>query len=67
MAVTDKTEKIRKAAENSSIGKKKGHARPLVKMCGLSRPEDILAVNGTKPDFAGFILGYPKSFRNITV
>ncbi|MBQ1312739.1 MAG: phosphoribosylanthranilate isomerase [Blautia sp.] len=56
---------MRKAAENSSIRKKKGHTRPLVKMCGLSRPEDILAVNEAKPDFAGFILGYQKSFRNI--
>lgn len=36
-----------------------------VKICGLSRPEDILYVNAAKPDFAGFIVNYPKSRRNV--
>ncbi|MCC8029707.1 MAG: phosphoribosylanthranilate isomerase [Lachnospiraceae bacterium] len=35
-----------------------------VKICGLSRPEDIRAVNDLKPDYAGFVF-YKKSKRNI--
>lgn len=38
-----------------------------VKICGLSRPEDIEAVNWLKPDYCGFIINYPKSIRNITL
>lgn len=34
---------------------------------GLTRPEDIQAVNQAKPDFAGFIVEFPKSRRNVTV
>ena len=37
-----------------------------IKICGLSRPADIEAVNRYQPDYAGFILNFPKSFRNIT-
>lgn len=37
-----------------------------VKICGLSRPEDIYAVNTAKPDYCGFILHFPKSRRNIS-
>jgi phosphoribosylanthranilate isomerase len=37
-----------------------------IKICGLRRMEDIRAVNEAKPDFAGFILEFPKSFRSIT-
>ncbi len=37
-----------------------------VKICGLSRPEDIYAVNIAKPDYCGFILHFPKSRRNIS-
>ncbi len=39
---------------------------PLVKFCGLSRPQDIEAVNSLHPDFAGFIVNYPPSRRSIT-
>jgi len=35
-----------------------------VKICGLSRPEDIDAVNEVKPDYIGFVF-YPKSKRYI--
>lgn len=37
-----------------------------VKICGLSRPEDIEAVNAAKPDYCGFIVNFPKSRRNVS-
>ena len=37
-----------------------------IKICGLSRPCDIQYVNEAKPDFCGFIIGVPKSRRNVT-
>ena len=37
-----------------------------IKICGLSRPCDIDYVNEAKPDFCGFIIGVPKSRRNVT-
>lgn len=37
-----------------------------VKICGLSRPADIEAVNQYLPDYAGFIINFPKSHRNCT-
>lgn len=41
--------------------------RTRIKICGLTRSEDIQAVNEAKPDFAGFIVEFPKSRRNVTV
>lgn len=38
-----------------------------IKICGLSRKEDIAFVNEAKPDYCGFIINVPKSRRNITV
>lgn len=38
-----------------------------IKICGLSRSEDIIYVNETKPDYAGFIINFPRSHRNIDV
>ena len=38
-----------------------------IKICGLSRPEDIEAVNEVKPDYAGFVVEVPKSRRNVSV
>jgi len=38
-----------------------------IKICGLFREYDIDYVNEAKPDYAGFILYYPKSHRNISV
>ena len=37
-----------------------------IKVCGLTRREDIMAVNETKPDFCGFIVEYPKSRRSVS-
>ena len=37
----------------------------LIKICGLSRPEDIEVVNELLPDFIGFVF-YEKSKRNVT-
>lgn len=36
-----------------------------IKICGLSRDEDIDYVNEAEPDYIGFILLFPKSRRNI--
>ena len=36
-----------------------------IKICGLSREFDIQYVNEARPDYAGFILLFPKSDRNI--
>ena len=37
-----------------------------IKICGLRRREDILAVNEAKPEYCGFIIEFPKSFRSVT-
>lgn len=37
-----------------------------IKICGLSREEDIQAVNETRPDFCGFIIDCPRSRRNVS-
>ena len=42
-------------------------SRTRIKICGLTRLEDIQAVNEAKPDFAGFIVEFPKSRRSVTV
>lgn len=36
-----------------------------VKLCGMSRPEDIEAVNAVRPDFCGFVVDCPRSRRNV--
>lgn len=38
-----------------------------IKICGLFRDIDIEYVNQTKPDYIGFIIGFPKSHRNISI
>ncbi len=38
-----------------------------IKICGLFREIDIEYVNNAKPDFAGFIINFPKSHRSINV
>lgn len=38
-----------------------------IKICGLSRMEDIQAVNAIKPDYAGFVINFPKSHRSVNV
>lgn len=37
-----------------------------IKICGLSRKEDIQAVNEARPDFCGFIIDCPRSRRNVS-
>lgn len=37
-----------------------------IKICGLRCREDILAVNEAKPDYCGFIIEFPSSFRSVT-
>lgn len=36
-----------------------------IKICGLSRIEDIDYVNEAMPEYAGFIIHFPKSHRNV--
>lgn len=36
-----------------------------IKICGLSRLEDVEAVNELLPNYAGFIVNYPKSIRSV--
>ena len=42
-------------------------SRTRIKICGLSRPEDIIYVNEAKPDYCGFIIDVPKSRRNVSI
>lgn len=37
-----------------------------VKICGLTRLEDIYSVNQYRPDYVGFIINFPKSRRSLT-
>ena len=37
-----------------------------IKICGLSRTEDIAAVNEARPDYCGFVIQVPSSRRNVT-
>ena len=37
-----------------------------IKICGLSRECDIDFANETKPDYAGFVVNFPKSRRNVS-
>ncbi len=36
-----------------------------IKICGLFRAEDVEFVNEAGPDYAGFVIGFPKSHRNV--
>lgn len=37
-----------------------------IKVCGLFRPCDVGFVNEARPDWCGFIVGFPKSHRSVT-
>ena len=37
-----------------------------IKICGLFRECDIEYVNEAMPDYAGFIIDFPKSHRNLS-
>ena len=41
--------------------------RTRIKICGLSRMEDIGYANEALPDYCGFVIGVPSSRRNVTV
>ena len=41
-----------------------GMTTPKIKLCGLSRPEDIEAANRLKPEYIGFVL-WDKSKRKV--
>ena len=38
-----------------------------IKICGLSRLEDVAGVNAAMPDFAGFVMNVPGSRRSIGI
>ncbi len=38
----------------------------MIKICGLSRREDVEFVNEARPDFAGFVIDFPKSRRSVS-
>lgn len=40
---------------------------PKIKICGLRSPKDIEIVNRYQPDYAGFIIDFPKSFRSLEI
>ena len=37
-----------------------------IKICGLSRPQDVAYVNQAKPDWCGFVINFPRSRRSVT-
>jgi len=37
-----------------------------VKLCGMSRDEDIAAVNDAGPDLCGFVINFPRSPRSVS-
>ena len=41
-------------------------SQPRVKLCGMFREADILAVAEARPDMCGFIVDFPKSHRSVT-
>ena len=46
--------------------KTENFSKTKIKIGGLRRREDILAVNEAKPDYCGFIIEFPSSFRSVT-
>lgn len=37
-----------------------------VKLCGMSREEDVAAVNACRPDLVGFVTEFPRSHRSVS-
>lgn len=37
-----------------------------IKICGLTREEDVRSVNALRPDYAGFVIDFPPSRRSLT-
>lgn len=44
-----------------------GSGHPRVKLCGMSREEDVRSVAQTRPDMCGFIVDFPQSHRSVSV
>ena len=40
-------------------------AKTTIKLCGLSRPEDVAAANLVGPDLVGFVVDFPRSHRSV--
>lgn len=36
-----------------------------IKLCGLSRPDDVAAANAVRPDYVGFVIDCPRSRRSV--
>ena len=45
----------------------KQSSMPKIKVCGLTRPEEAGMLARNRIEYAGMVLFYPKSKRNITV
>jgi phosphoribosylanthranilate isomerase len=41
--------------------------RELIKLCGMNRPEHIVAANEVQPDYVGIVVDYPQSPRSVTI
>ena len=37
-----------------------------IKMCGITTPADVAAVNEVRPDYIGMVMYFPKSKRNVS-
>lgn len=48
------------------MASKTDYHKTYIKICGLFRPEDIFYVNEARPDYAGFIINFEKSHRNVS-
>lgn len=57
------TEQSRKALQGLFSARQ---THPVIKLCGMTRTEDIQAINAAKPTFCGFIINVPKSKRSLT-
>ena len=50
---------------NLNLKKKRGD-NVKIKLCGIRTANDIHLINEAQPDFCGFIVEFPKSFRSVT-
>ena len=53
----------RRAAALGWLQQEDGPCR--IKLCGMFRDEDIVALNAVLPDMCGFVVAFPKSHRNV--
>ena len=60
------SQKTGKRAGQSAMQTGRPDGKTKIKICGLSRKEDIDYVNEAKPDYCGFVIGVPASRRNVT-